>query len=235
MYKLERKNIIEISYSPLFISGSEGCLNRLDDSKLFKEFHPEVSLVTRNRKVRKLEYLTSLKELDEHYVKIYYVVMDILNKTPRGYAMQDLRYLKDFERKNFTHEESLNILKSLKEIIFEKFYDKNGISFLDLRTPNIKVDEKNNPILLDVDGIKTKTESLDTIPTFLKYYYIMGGNCDKSALIYMFNILTREFLDLEDFELDKEGNAFKTTYNYCIPDSIFDNEFLFEHIKQFHK
>jgi len=52
MYKLERKNIIEISYSPLFISGSEGCLNRLDDSKLFKEFHPEVSLVTRNRKVK---------------------------------------------------------------------------------------------------------------------------------------------------------------------------------------
>lgn len=235
MDKLERKNILEITYSPLFLSGSDGVINRVDDKKVYKEFHPSMSLVNKNRKIRKLEYLISCKNLNEYYANIYYIVMDILNKNPRGYVMQNLTCLKKFNSNNFETEEKINILKKLKEIVFLKFYSEYGISFLDLRSPNILINAINNPILLDLDGIKTTEEALDTTPTDLKYYYIKGGNNDINALIYMFNKLTKEFLALEDYEMDKEGEIFKIYPDFCIPDSIFDNELMFEHIKQFNK
>lgn len=232
MVELERKSIIELDYSPLFMGGAEGSMNRVKDGKIFKEFYNDVSLVTRNRKVKKLNYLCSCKELEEYYPKIYYIVMDILFKNPRGYVM-DFITATNFEGVNFTQQEMIEILKKLKKIIFQKFYTEHGISYLDLRKPNLRVDENNNPVLLDMDGIKTEEEALDVTPNALKSYYIRGGSSDKHALIMMFNDLTKEFLQYEHYEMDKEGEAFTQTNDIYLPDSIYDHEFMFEHIKNF--
>lgn len=225
---LERKNIYEMRYWPTTKEGTEGRIHRLEDMKLFKEFHSGIPLSVRNKKVRKLEYLESCKDLEGYYAKIYYIVLNMLSE-PRGYIMDEIKG-KAFEGYYFNEKELLDILQQIKEIVLKKFYDENGILYLDLREPNIKIDHDNSPILLDMDNIQTEEESLDVTPTLLKHYILRGGKRDKNALILMLNDLTRRFLEEEEYTVDSEVTAFQNNLDIYFPDTMYDHELLMDHI-----
>lgn len=228
---LIRKNIMEIESIPLFLGGSEGEISKVDEG-IMKRFWPNTSKSVIESKVRKLEYVHQRKSLDPYHPKLYYLVMDVLSEYIIAYVMEEIKG-KTFEGFHFNQRDLIKILRKIKQIVLEEFYQKEEITYVDLRKPNIRIDENLNPIFLDFDSIIIPTEKEALLPTSLFRYQANGGKIDIHALIMMINEISIHFLRYEDPILDKEGREFLELEDFYMPNTIVDHEFYIDHVKEY--
>lgn len=216
-------------------SGSEAKIYKVKEG-LYKEFLPGVNEDKRKGKRAKLLYLEKLEHLKRYYPHIYYFVMSEIKKmtTIDGYVMENVLGF-NLDEIELTFEEKITILKLIRSILAE--FNKEGIIYHDIRIPNVKYTANKDIVFLDIDSITTpEYPNLDVIPTQLELYMVNGGKHGVNAQLAMFNKFTNSFLQEDYYKkrivLDKDGMVLMKSLINARPDSAFDHEYLYEHIKK---
>ncbi len=232
---MKERNIKTIKKGENIGNGSEARLYQVPEG-IYKEFTPNVNSAKRTGKKDKLYFLEQFTSLKKYYPHIYYLVISILKRqyNIHGYVMEDVigYYLNEI---TLSYEEKITILKLIRLILAE--FNQVGIYYHDLRIPNLKVTADNNIIFLDIDSITTPEHpNLDVIPSQLELYLVNGGQHGPNAQIAMFNKFTNTFLQEDYYQkriiLDKDGMVLMKNLINATPDSAFDHEYLYEHIKK---
>ena len=227
-------NGITINKEKLIDTGSEAKVYKIPGG-IYKEFTRAVNEDKRQGKRDKLLYLERLEHLKKYYPHLYCLVVTIINrrKIISGYTMENVigYYLNEIE---LTYEEKIVILKLIRAIL-EKF-NKEGIIYHDIRLPNIKYTPNKDIVLLDIDSVTTPDNPhLDIIPTQLERYLVNGGKHGILAQRAMFNKFTNSFLEDDYYKkriiLDKDGLMIMRALINSKPNSAYDHEYLYEHIK----
>ena len=232
---MKERNVLNIKKDVVIGQGSEAKIYRVSEG-VYKEFIKDVNDDKRACKKRKLLYLEQLEHLKKYYPHIYYLVISSIQRRNiiDGYVMEDVigYYLNEIE---FSFEEKIVVLKLIRAILEE--FNKEDIIYHDLRSPNIKMTPDRNIVFLDIDSVTTTEHPyLDVIPSQLEIYMMKGGKHGLNAQLAMFNKFTNAFLQDDYYQkrvvLDKEGMVLMKGLINAIPDSAFDHEYLYEHIKK---
>ena len=229
---MKRKNIEQIN--KLFPNrfpetcGSEALIFYLK-YVVFKEFISSTPVDTLKRKESKLLELEKQSELQKYYPKILYLVDSLLNEYIRGYIMKPARG-RAISREDLSFELKMKALNNLRNIL--NLFRNNGYLYLDIRQPNIRVDSKENPILLDIDSIlQIDNPEFDCIPTDIKKYIENGGQVNTNTQIFMFNIFSQDALKLNKNMVDQTGAKILRELDSYTYDSAVDHEYLMDHVK----
>lgn len=230
---MERKNIEEIDrlYPHRFpdTCGSEAVVFYLDDF-VYKEFVIGTSMDTLKRKEKKLLELSKLEHLQPYYPEILCLITSLIDEYIRGYIMKPV-YDKSITRESLSFNLKIKALENLRKIL-EKFKN-SGYLYLDIRTPNIKVDNEGNPTLLDIDSIlEINNPVFDCTPTDIRKYIENGGQINPNTQIFMFNIFTQEVLELNQYAIEETGAKIISDLSSYTPDSTCDHEYLIDYIKR---
>ncbi len=197
---------------------------------VYKEFISSTPIDTLKRKEKKLLDLDQLHHLKEYYPKILYLVDSILNEYIRGYIMKPARG-KAISREGLSFELKMKALNNLRNIL--TLFRKEGYLYLDIRQPNIRVDSKENPILLDIDSIlQIDNPQFDCMPTDIEKYIANGGQVNVNTQIFMFNVFTQDALKLNKNMVNQTGAKILEEINTYTSDSTVDHEYLIDHIKK---
>lgn len=133
-------------------------------------------------------------------------------------------------REDLSFELKMKALNNLRNIL--ALFRNNGYLYLDIRQPNIRVDSKENPILLDIDSIlQIDNPEFDCIPTDIKKYIENGGQVNTNTQIFMFNIFSQDALKLNKNMVDQTGAKILRELDSYTYDSAVDHEYLMDHVK----
>ena len=209
-------NGITINKEKLIDTGSEAKVYKIPGG-IYKEFTRAVNEDKRQGKRDKLLYLERLEHLKKYYPHLYCLVVTIINR-----------------RKIISGYTKIVILKLIRAILEE--FNKEGIIYHDIRLPNIKYTPNKDIVLLDIDSVTTPDNPhLDIIPTQLEMYLVNGGKHGILAQRAMFNKFTNSFLEDDYYKkriiLDKDGLMIMRALINSKPNSAYDHEYLYEHIK----
>lgn len=227
---MERIKFIKYEEYPL--GGSEGTIN-ITKNGLYKKFRRKVPIHIRKRKERILLYLETIEELKKYYPEIRFLVEAFFAPYLKGYVMEPI-VGGELDSTSYTSTEKLKALKDIKEIL--ALFRKYGLYYFDIRTPNILLNNDHHPILLDIDSTIFEGEKLDAVPYFIKKSNSKVLN--ENTQILMFNHYTLNCISRFDlntcFDIDEEGQDIIN--QSIIPDeikldSVFDHEYLIDHIK----
>lgn len=191
---LERKAIPTFSSKSGIIvtDGSEANIT-IDKNKkiVYKEWKTNM-IPTISNKIKKLEEMAKIKELDNYIVETSYITEH--NNKETGYVMP----FKQNEEPDFykwPYKYQISYLAKLKETI--NFFREIGLYYFDFSPYNIYI-EKGTIKLLDKDNVQIGNLKSDLYSIFLKNYIKQGGNFDEHAMIYAYNqfvftVLTKTF------------------------------------------
>ncbi len=230
---MKRKNIEQINrlFPNRFpeTSGSESLIFYLK-YVVYKEFNPNTPIETLKRKESKLLELEQNSALQKYYPKILYLVDSLLNEYIRGYIMKPARG-RAISRENLSFELKIKALNNLRNIL--GIFRNNGYLYLDIRQPNIRIDSKENPILLDIDSVlQVDNPKFDCMPTDIKKYIENGGQVNTNTQIFMFNIFSQDALKLNENIVDQTGARILREINSYSCDSAVDHEYLIDYVKR---
>lgn len=196
---------------------------------VYKEFNSSTPKETLKRKEQKLLELEQKPELQKYYPKILYLVDSLLEKYIRGYIMKPIRG-RAISRQDLSFELKMKALNNLRNIL--NLFRNNGYLYLDIRQPNIRVDNHENPTLLDIDSIlQIDNPTFDCLPTDIKNYIANGGKVNTNTQIFMFNLFSQDALLLNKNMVNQTGAKILEELDSYTYDSAIDHEYLIDHIK----
>lgn len=197
---------------------------------VYKEFILDTPIETLKRKEAKLLDLECHPDLQQYYPKILYLVDSLLNEYIRGYIMKPA-FGKAISREGLSFDLKMKALNNLRNILC--LFRNKGYLYLDIRQPNIRVDSKENPILLDIDSVlQIDHPQFDCIPTDIKKYIANGGQVNTNSQIFMFNIFSQDALKLNENMVDQTGARILREIDSYTYDSAVDHEYLMDHVKR---
>ena len=148
----------------------------------------------------------------------------------RNEKEDSMNKIKEFRKKKNLSQSDLAEKMKVKQNTFSQWEN-------DIRIPNVKYTANKDIVFLDIDSITTpEYPNLDVIPTQLELYMVNGGKHGVNAQLAMFNKFTNTFLQEDYYKkrivLDKDGMVLMKSLINARPDSAFDHEYLYEHIKK---
>jgi len=250
---VERRCLSSISKEYPLTCGSEALIYPTLDG-FYKEFDSMTPYESLKCKEEMLLYLEELEELKKYYPAIKYLVDSPETKTICGYVMEPIisndkkcdnfrDEIEDGGRLKSTHMSVKKLLSSLHELrnILKIFRD-NGLLYLDIRHPNVKLDDSSNPILLDIDSITyLDNPRMNKMPSDLARYFSYSGRLDAKAQTFMFNIFTLEAFGYKlcsQLDFDKTGAKIVESKNMLgqyVPSPEISEEYLIDHVKGLHR
>lgn len=246
---MERRSFNSINIERPLACGSEALIFPTKDG-FYKEFDSMTSIDSIKRKEEMLIYLEGFDILKKYYPTIKYLVDSPTTDSICGYVMDSVLSSKKaygslkeeidnggrLKLENMSFDELMSSLRDLLNIL-EQFRN-NGLLYLDIRHPNIKLNSSSQPVLLDIDSITYLDRPvLNKIPADLCRYLACKGKMDVNAQIFMFNIFTIEAFGsalYSQVDLDSTGAKMceaQNMFGQYIPEYGLDQEYLCNHIK----
>lgn len=233
---MEIRNINEINAKFKYISGgSEGYVYGFGN-KVLKEFYFDISKDVLERKKEILVFLSEIEGLKKYYPHLEYFVQND-NGDFIAYVMKKIigKNLNSSNTK-YNSKTMIHIIQRIK-IILQEFLNY-GLLYMDVRKPNIIVNRFRRPIILDIDSItRLDNPIIDVTPDLLKPYLKNHGKINENSQTFMLNFLSIQLLYqfLQELELDNEATQILNLYSshdYNKPDTVFDHEYLIDHVKR---